>query len=120
MNAPKKASSNLQRAPRLVVDKERALKFWEESESKRVSGSHNFFKTLRNNRSTIIVAIAAAALIFFRLQEATCVKLLPFPPSRLPPSYAFSTLVLFLLDTKATVVSKRTSTRKMILSLCLV
>jgi hypothetical protein len=82
MSAPKKASSNLLRAPRLVVDKERALKFWEESESNRASDNSNFFKTLRNNRTTIIVAIVAAALIFFRLQEATCVK--PIPPSPLP------------------------------------
>ena len=84
MSAPKKASSNLQRAPRLVVDKERALKFWEESESNRASDNSNFFKTLRNNRTTIIVAIVAAALIFFRLQEATCVKLIPPIPLPLP------------------------------------
>lgn len=73
--SPKKASSkDLQRAPKPLVDKERALKFWEESESSRASGNANFYKTLRSNRTSIIVVLIAIALIYFRLQEATCVQ----------------------------------------------
>ena len=72
----KTGSKDLQRAPKPVVDKERALKTWEEAESSRASGNANFFKTLRNNRTAIIVALIAVALVFFRLQEATCVTLM--------------------------------------------
>jgi hypothetical protein len=81
----KTGSKDLQRAPKPVVDKERALRVWEEAESSRSSGNANFFKSLRNNRTSIIVALIAIALIFFRLQEATCVTraflLAPFSPN---------------------------------------
>jgi hypothetical protein len=53
------------------VDKERALKFWQDSESSRPSGNANFYKALRNNKAAIIVAVVAVALVWFRLQEAT-------------------------------------------------
>ena len=71
-------SKDLKRAPKPVVNKERAWKVWEEAESSRASGNANFFKTLRNNRTAIIVGLIAAALIFFRLQEATCVPMMCF------------------------------------------
>ncbi len=79
MQSPSKAvSKDLQRAPKPVVDKERALKFWEDSESERPSGNASFYKALRNNRIAIIVAVVAVVLVYFRLQEATYVV-----PSRL-------------------------------------
>ena len=72
MQSPMRTGSkDLQRAPKPVVDKERALKFWQDSESSRPSGNANFYKALRNNKAAIIVAVVAVALIWFRLQEAT-------------------------------------------------
>jgi hypothetical protein len=91
---PRAVSKDLQRAPKPVVDKERALKFWEDSESERPSGNAGFYKALRNNRAAIIVAVVAVALVYFRLQEATYVNAIS-PASSSPPPLPFRDFLLF-------------------------
>jgi hypothetical protein len=67
---------DLKKAPKLIVNKARAFEFWERSESSRASSNSSFFKILRQNKATVIVALIAILIVYFRLQEATCVKLI--------------------------------------------